>query len=179
MKLANLITCSRIFLIIPIIWFSSKGGVFGNTIALVLFILAASTDYFDGYLARKTNGETQLGALLDLLADKLLVCILLIWIVYSTSNFWILIPSLIIISREIIISSIRQFLAERNSANMLTVSKLGKIKTTFQLISIGLLIILGEKENYLSYSAISLVWLASFLSILSCYKYIKNLNLDH
>ena len=81
MTLANFITFSRIFLIIPVIYFTSLEKVEFNFLALICFLLAGLTDYLDGYVARKTNSESSLGALLDLLADKLLVCLTLVWLV--------------------------------------------------------------------------------------------------
>jgi CDP-diacylglycerol--glycerol-3-phosphate 3-phosphatidyltransferase len=171
MKFANLITCSRIFLIIPIIWFSSQGGVLGNTMALVLFVLAASTDYLDGYVARKTNSESSLGALLDLLADKLLVCILLVWIIFLQSTLMVFLPATVIIAREIIISFARQYLSEKSTHVRLKVSKLGKLKTTFQLISVGFLLLTGEDRGSYYFLAVGLIWFSAILSVLSLYKY--------
>ena len=75
MTFANLITFSRIFLIIPVIYLTSLEKVEFNFLALICFLLAGLTDYLDGYVARKTNTQSPLGALLDLLADKLLVCL--------------------------------------------------------------------------------------------------------
>ena len=82
MTLASYITSLRILLIFPIIYIVSLETKNLNWIALVLFIFAGITDYLDGYIARKTKMESSLGALLDLLADKLLVCLVLMWTVY-------------------------------------------------------------------------------------------------
>ena len=85
MTLATYITCLRIVLVIPIMYLISLDSFQTNLIALILFISAALTDSLDGYLARKTHTETSLGALLDLLADKLLVCLILVWLINSNN----------------------------------------------------------------------------------------------
>ena len=87
MTLASYISCLRIVLIFPIIYlldqgFRSEGPSFYNYLAFILFIVAGLTDYLDGYIARKTDTETQLGALLDLIADKLLVSLVMVCLVY-------------------------------------------------------------------------------------------------
>ena len=95
MTFASLITCSRIFLIIPVIYFTSFEKIEYNFLALICFLLAGLTDYLDGYIARKTNTESPLGALLDLLADKLLVCIVLVWLITLNNNLTFVFPVLI------------------------------------------------------------------------------------
>ena len=110
MTLASYVTSLRILLVLPIILLTYFQTSFFNFLALFLFIFAGLTDYLDGYIARKTNKETSLGALLDLLADKLLVCVILIWLIFLNPSLFYVIPALIIITRELIISSLRQFL---------------------------------------------------------------------
>ena len=80
---------------------------------MALFLLAGFTDYLDGYIARKTNTESGLGALLDLVADKLLVCIVLVWLIIINSTPIYVVPVLLIIFRELTISSIRQYIVEK------------------------------------------------------------------
>ena len=89
MTLASYITIFRILLIFPIIYLTYLGSSLFNFIALLLFVIAGLTDYLDGYVARNTNSETSLGALLDLLADKLLVCVILIWLIFLNTNYYI------------------------------------------------------------------------------------------
>ena len=103
--LASYITCLRIILIVPIIYLSYFQLSHFNYLAFVLFIIAGLTDYLDGYIARKTNTVSSLGALLDLLADKLLICVILIWLIFLIPSVWFTIPALVIISRELIIAS--------------------------------------------------------------------------
>lgn len=172
MTFASLITCSRICLIIPIIYLTSFGEVTYNFYALICFLLAGLTDYIDGYVARKSNTETALGALLDLLADKLLVCIVLVWIVFIYSLNDLIFPVLIILSRELIISSLREFIVKKLGENPVQVSYIAKSKTTLQFVAISFLIISPEMQ-ILSQIAQILVWLAALVSIYSLLNYFE------
>ncbi len=178
MFIANYITASRIFLIFPILYFLSGQENISNWIALSLFIIAGITDHLDGYLARRTKTTSSLGGLLDLTADKLLICIPLVYLLSFTSNHNVLIPSLIIISRELIISSFRQFLTENLGNNPVKVSFIGKCKTTVQIAAVSFLIVSPNFAHNFYVITISLFWLAAYLSIHSLYAYIlayKNL----
>ena len=93
------ISLARIALIFPIILLSSFNNPISNVLSLFFFLIASFSDFIDGYIARKTKTETELGSLLDLVADKLLVCLVLIWISYLKSSILILIPVLMIVSR--------------------------------------------------------------------------------
>ena len=131
------------------------------------------TDYLDGYVARKTKMESPLGALLDLLADKLLVCLVLLWTVYIYEKINLVFPTMIIISRELIISSIRQFIVQKVGSNPVNITYIAKSKTTFQLVAISFLIIspnFGELFNLLS---IILLWFAAIISVYSLFNYLK------
>ena len=174
------ISVARIALIFPIILLSSFNNPISNFLSLFLFLIASFSDFIDGYLARKTKTESELGSLLDLVADKLLVCLVLIWISYLNSSILILIPVLIIVSRELIISSIRQFFSEFKDKNLVKVSFIGKLKTTLQMISISMLLISAEMGRLFFDISITMLWSSAFFSILSLYIYlnrwIKNLN---
>ena len=176
MTFANLITFSRIFLIIPVIYLTSLEKVEFNFLALMCFLLAGLTDYLDGYVARKTNTESSLGALLDLLADKLLVCLILVWLVTLNNSLIFIIPVLIIILRELSISSIRQYIVEVGGVNNFEISYVGKSKTTIQFIAISLVIIAPGMGTYLSILSIIFLWLASLISVISLYKYLVTWN---
>ena len=172
MTFANLITFSRIILILPVIYLTSFEKIEYNFLALVCFLFAGITDYLDGYIARKTNTQSPLGALLDLLADKLLVCLTLVWLITLNNNLVFVIPVLLIILRELSISSIRQFIVESDGVNHLEVSFIGKSKTTFQFIAISLIIIAPGMGSYLSIFSLVFLWIASLISMLSLYKYL-------
>ncbi|CTQ33644.1 CDP-diacylglycerol--glycerol-3-phosphate 3-phosphatidyltransferase [Jannaschia rubra] len=116
--------------------------------ALVLFVTAAVTDWFDGYLAREWQQETRFGAMLDPIADKAMVVIALLVITgFSGMNPWILLPATIILFREVFVSGLREFLG--NTAGLLKVTKLAKWKTTAQMIAIAVLFAQGVFEHYL------------------------------
>ena len=171
MTSASYITLLRILLIIPIIYLISTSKVYS---ALFLFILAGLTDYLDGYLARKTGKTSSLGALLDLLADKLLVCIVLIWCVFLSKAILLIIPTIIIISRELIISSIRQFLVEKTGENIIKVTYVAKTKTTIQMIAISFLILSPEMDLWFYKTSIILIWLAALVSVYTLYNYFNS-----
>lgn len=177
MTLASYISSLRIALIVPIIYLLNQGfwsleesSSFYYYLAFVLFVVAGLTDYLDGYIARKTNTETQLGALLDLIADKLLVSLVIIWIVFLKGEILIAIPALIIVSRELVISTLRQYIIEKSGKNKLSVSFIGKSKTTIQLIAISMLILQGELDIWLL--SITAIWFAAFFSLYSLFTYL-------
>ena len=138
---ANLITISRIILILPVLLLVSEEKNLSNWFALILFVVAGITDNLDGYIARKTDTESPLGALLDLMADKLLVVIIISYLVSFTTNKYLVIPAMIIIFRELVISAFRQFLTETKGSNPIQVSFIAKSKTTLQITALSFLII--------------------------------------
>ena len=120
--------------------------------ALVLFLGAAITDWFDGYLARSWKQETRLGAMLDPIADKAMVVIALMVIVgYSSMSPWLVLPATFILFREVFVSGLREYLGD--TAGTLKVTQLAKWKTTAQMIAIAVLFSQGIFEHYLGMSA--------------------------
>ena len=114
--------------------------------ALVLFVLAAITDWFDGYLARAWGQESRFGAMLDPIADKAMVVIALCVITgFSGMNPWILLPATVILFREVFVSGLREFLGDR--AGLLKVTKLAKWKTTAQMVAIAVLFATGVFQH--------------------------------
>tara|TARA_Y100000741_G_scaffold44524_1_gene30845 strand:- start:110 stop:649 length:540 start_codon:yes stop_codon:yes gene_type:complete len=174
MTSASYITLTRVLLIPLIIYLTSFQIMTLNLLALLLFLVASLTDYFDGKIARKTNTETSLGALLDLIADKLLVCVILIWLNFITQSVYLVIPTILIVSRELIISSVRQIIMESRESKPINVSNLGKVKTTIQFISISFLIISPGLNVNFTLFAIALIWIAAVISILSLIDYLRS-----
>ena len=174
MNIANNLTILRILLILPVIILASPDPNPHNWIALTLFVIAGITDHLDGYIARKTNSTSNLGALLDLVADKLLIIIILFYFISHSSNLFLVIPSIIIIFREIVISSLRQLLAEKNGRNPVKVTFIAKSKTTVQIFALSFLIISPNFGHLFFVLTVSLFWLAAYISLHSMYGYIKN-----
>ncbi|MEL0243979.1 MAG: CDP-diacylglycerol--glycerol-3-phosphate 3-phosphatidyltransferase [Gammaproteobacteria bacterium] len=171
---ANLITISRIILILPILMLVSEEKYLSNWFALILFVLAGITDNLDGYIARKTGTESSMGALLDLIADKLLVVIIISYLVSFTTNKYLVVPAMIIIFRELVISALRQFLTEKKGSNPIQVSFLAKSKTTLQIVALSFLIISPNFGDDFYILTIFLFYLAAIASLYSLYGYIKN-----
>ena len=128
-NLPNTITLSRLFLTAGFVLFVAWESTWGHVVALILFIVAAASDYLDGYLARKLNLVTSLGKLLDPLADKILVCSGFVFLTAKgLCPVWI---TTLIIGREFLVTGLRQIAIE--SGQVLAADNLGKWKTTFQL----------------------------------------------
>jgi CDP-diacylglycerol--glycerol-3-phosphate 3-phosphatidyltransferase len=144
-NLPNILTGFRI-VIIPILVLSFYiPGMMANVIAAILFAIASITDFFDGYFARLMKAQSNLGKCLDPIADKLIVIVAIVMLInFGNRSLYILIPGLIIICREIMVSGLREFLAEFKVS--VPVSKLAKYKTAVQMSAITLLL-LGEKGS--------------------------------
>jgi len=124
---------------------------YADWFALVLFVSAAVTDWFDGYLARAWGQETKLGAMLDPIADKAMVVIALMVIVaFSSWSPWLVLPATLILFREVFVSGLREYLGD--VAGTLKVTQLAKWKTTLQMIAIAVLFSQGVFEHYLGMS---------------------------
>lgn len=121
---------------------------YADWFALLLFVGAAVTDWFDGYLARLWKQETKLGTMLDPIADKAMVLIALMVIVgYSSMSPWLVLPATMILFREVFVSGMREFLGD--TAGTLKVTNLAKWKTTAQMIALAVLFSQGVFEHYL------------------------------
>ena len=163
----NLLTLSRIFLaaIIFLLLTSSDGYL----MALVLFFIAGITDYFDGYLARKYNATTQLGEILDPIADKILIIFLFFGLAINLSSYLIGFVASIIIAREMWVSALRDLNARNNNTEATKVIYIGKIKTFIQLftITIYLLGLAFSKMLLIIIADILLIIALQFLSLFS------------
>ncbi len=171
MNLPNLLSFSRILLLAPIILLFKYNFYF---LSAIIFLFASITDYLDGYFARKRNQASETGALIDLLSDKIFISTLLIWMTYSYDNLLILISSILIISREISVSYLRLFIVTKSKHfNKVRSDLLGKVKTTFQMIGLGLLLISPLAVFPLFNIALTLVFLSAIFSWFSFAIYLK------
>ena len=159
----NFLSFLRIFLVLPIIY-AFQSELYLS--AAFLFFLSSITDFMDGYLARRYELESELGAFLDLIADKVLVISILIWLVFVISNQALTILSILIILREIFITSFRYYLVLINAdVELIKANRYGKLKTAFQFLSIFLLILSPLFRDF--YLNVSLILL--FISVLISY----------
>lgn len=140
MSIPNILTFMRIAIvpIMAIIFIQNSSTA--AIIACLLFIVASITDWLDGYLARKMELESPLGAFLDPVADKLLVVVALLLLVYKMQSILLLALASIIICREIIISALREWMAAKGKQQLVQVSWLGKLKTSLQMLAIVFLL---------------------------------------
>lgn len=144
----NILTVMRLLaapgLVVMFLFFTRP---WADMLALLLFVTAAATDWFDGYLARTWKQESKFGTMLDPIADKAMVVIALLVITgFLGMNPWILLPATMIIFREVFVSGLREFLGA--DANTLKVTNLAKWKTTTQMIAISVLFSKGVFEHY-------------------------------
>ena len=173
-SLPNLLTLLRIAIIPALVGILYIEETLMRWIALGFFTLAAVTDYFDGYLARHRNEVSPLGRFLDPIADKLLVASVILMLVGTDAiRGLVILPALVILCREILVSGLREYLAEIRVP--MPVSKLAKWKTVIQMIALGFLI-MGEKgPALLPVQLIGEVglWLAALLTFITGYDYLQ------
>jgi len=172
MNLPNILTLSRIIMIplMVVAWYWL--GDLGKQVGAFLFALAAVTDWFDGYLARKLNQTTPLGAFLDPVADKLIVAVALVLLVEHYVSIWLTIPAAIIGGREIVISALREWMAELGKRANIAVSYIGKVKTTAQMGAITVLMGAGSVDWLIQIGYAGL-YVAAVLTIWSMTVYLR------
>ena len=168
----NFITIARIFLAPIILVFL----IFGNYLACVLlFFLAGLTDYFDGYFARKYNAVSELGEILDPIADKVLVVFILIGLSVELDSQLMALLSSLIIAREIGVAALRDYSARNNLSERTKVTFLAKAKTSVQLLTIGLyLLALAISFNLLIVISDIFLIVATFITLYTGYQYTLN-----
>ncbi|MFM2477405.1 CDP-diacylglycerol--glycerol-3-phosphate 3-phosphatidyltransferase [Celerinatantimonas sp. MCCC 1A17872] len=167
----NILTVFRLFLIpfflvafyIPVHW-----AYFASA---AIFVVAAVTDYFDGFLARRLKQTSPFGAFLDPVADKVMVTTTLVVLVEHYDSIWISLPAMVVIGREVVISALREWMAELGSRASVAVSKLGKYKTAAQMTAItGLL---WQYQPWMVSASKVLLYIAVVLTIWSMVSYLR------
>ena len=192
LNIPNMLTYGRI-LAVPLIvlCFFLEGRLrssdFARWSALAIFILASLTDYLDGYLARIWEQTSNIGRMLDPIADKLLVATCLLLLAADTDRTiagWSLWAAIIILCREILVSGLREYLAELKVS--VPVTRLAKWKTTLQMVAIGFLLagsagdnlfpnldILGSGLGIVSYIGLLLLWISALVTLYTGYDYFR------
>ena len=183
-KIPNILTIGRIILVPVFVITFYIPGFLGDLIPFFIFLLASFTDFLDGLLARLYEEESKLGELLDPIADKIIIATALVLLVMNDiiSNYEV-IAAIIILTREILISGLREFLAK--SQVSMPVTGLAKFKTFIQMFAIAILLT-GESGNKLidfqDYNAhtigIVFLWMSAFLTLYTGYDYVKK-GIDH
>jgi len=183
-KIPNILTIGRIILVPFFVLAFYLPGFYGDLTAFAIFVVASFTDFLDGMLARMMGEGSKLGELLDPIADKIIVATALILLVMDgTIRHYEVIAAIIILTREILISGLREFLAKGQIK--LPVSNLAKLKTFLQMLAIALLLT-GETGNkilnFQDYNAqtigMILLWLSAFLTLYTGYEYLRK-GIDH
>lgn len=184
----NVLTLARISVIPLLVIFFYLPVWWSHLAAALLFALASITDWLDGYLARYLKQSTKLGAFLDPVADKLMVSVALVLIVAEPTfqfvsvtsavitipSAMITIPAAVIVGRELIVSALREWMAEIGKRKRVAVSNLGKIKTTVQMLALVILLYCDNASNArLVFTGYLLLYAAAFLTIWSMCVYLK------
>ena len=180
-NLATNLTILRV-IVVPIVCLGYLTPfTWSHNVASILFVVGAVTDWLDGYIARNFNQSSLFGAFLDPIADKLMVTSVLVVLVYQLSTLWMVWPALIIIGREIIISALREWMAEIGNRTSVAVSWVGKVKTILQLVALGFLIWYQPggfgfsigKHSWVYYTGLLLLYISVALTLWSMIMYLK------
>jgi len=170
--LPNLLTLSRIIIIPVLVGLFYVDGDAWRWVSVVLFSLAGVTDYFDGYLARKWAQISAFGRFLDPIADKLLVAAVILMLVATHRiRGLVVLPALVILCREVMVSGLREFLAQVNVG--VPVSRLAKWKTALQLIALGILIVGEAAGDWTQFVGETGLWIAAAITIITGYDYLS------
>ena len=173
MTVPNQLTLLRIVLIPIFLLVFYLPASWSNEAACGVFALAAITDMLDGYLARKLDQASTLGAFLDPVADKLMVAAVLVLLVQHHPTVMLALPSAVIICREIAVSALREWMAEIGARKKVAVSGWGKVKTNLQVVALGFLIFEESLAGLPVYDiGLVLLYIAAILTLISMCQYL-------
>jgi CDP-diacylglycerol---glycerol-3-phosphate 3-phosphatidyltransferase len=172
MNIPNLLTVLRVLLIPVFILLFYLPFSWSYWAASMVFAVAAATDWLDGYLARRWEQSTPFGAFLDPVADKLMVAVALVLLAAEHSNLWLTLAAVVIIGREIVVSALREWMAELGARAHVAVSNLGKWKTAAQMVA--LVILLGNPPVFTFWVVLGYILLvvAAVLTLWSMLQYL-------
>ena len=172
MNVPNTLTMFRIVLIPVFVLVFFLPFHWSAIASAIIFVLASVTDWLDGYLARRLNQSTSFGAFLDPVADKMMVVIALVLLVGQQKTVWFTLPALVVVAREILVSALREWMAEIGKRTSVAVSALGKVKTFVQMVAI-ILLLANEGEPMTLLVGYVLFYVAAALTIWSAGVYIR------
>lgn len=173
MNIPNILTTLRVALIPILVLFYCLPFSWSYWASSAIFALASFTDWLDGYLARRWQQNTAFGAFLDPVADKLLVAVALVLLVETHGNLFIMLPALIIISREIVVSALREWMAELGARAQVAVSQLGKWKTAAQMLALVILLGNPPVSNIWVHFGYALLIISAVLTLWSMVNYLR------
>ncbi|WP_263263737.1 CDP-diacylglycerol--glycerol-3-phosphate 3-phosphatidyltransferase [Pseudomonas sp. RIT-PI-S] len=173
MNIPNILTVLRVALIPIFILLFYLPYHWSYLAASSVFAVAAATDWLDGYLARRLEQSTPFGAFLDPVADKLMVAVALVLLVQAHANMWLTLPAAVIIGREIVVSALREWMAELGARAQVAVSSLGKWKTAAQMVA--LIILLGNPPalTFIVLVGYALLLISAALTLWSMVNYLR------
>jgi cardiolipin synthase len=174
LTLPNLLTLSRIVAMPVMVLLLWRPGPGDYAFSFLLYVLVGVTDYFDGYLARAQGAVSKLGIFLDPIADKIMVATVIVMLVFTRAiDGPAVVAAVIILVREIAVSGLREFLAQLSVS--VPVSQLAKWKTTFQLVSLGAIILGGAvpSQPWISWVGFFCLWAAAGLTLITGWDYLR------
>ena len=174
LTLPTALTLGRLMLVPVLVLLFYLPFEWARPAAAIAFALGGFTDWLDGYLARRLNQHSSFGAFLDPVADKVMVAIVLVMLVQANPHLWMALPAMVIIGREIVISALREWMAEIGQRAQVAVSSLGKVKTTAQIGALVLMLWydpIGPVPTFLI--GVVLIYIAAVLTLYSMVLYLR------
>ena len=173
MNIPNIITLIRIGLIPILVVIYYLPVPWAHPVAAIIFAVGAFTDWLDGFLARNLQQGTRFGTFLDPVADKLAVAIALVLVVGQMATIYVTIPAAIIVGREIVISGLREWMAEIGKRTSVAVVQLSKMKTVLQMLALILLLLYKVGQVWIEVVGVVFLYSAALLTIWSMVMYLK------
>jgi CDP-diacylglycerol--glycerol-3-phosphate 3-phosphatidyltransferase len=170
LTIPNILTLLRLVLIPVFVIAFYLPYSWSDLVAAMIFLFAGATDWLDGYLARKLNQTSRFGAFLDPVADKVMVAAALLLITEDYASIWVTIPAMTMIGREIIVSALREWMAELGKRSSVAVSWVGKVKTVSQMTSLWLLI--WQYNDWMVWAGFAALYVATILTYWSMFQYL-------
>ncbi len=173
LNIPNILTIMRIVLIPVFVFVFYLPWEWSHITAAIIFLVACATDWLDGYLARALNQASLFGAFLDPIADKLAVSIALVLLVGDNPFFYMTLPAAVIVGREIIISGLREWMAELGKRASISVTFISKVKTALQMSAIILLIAAKPEASWVGVAGYVLLCAAAILTLWTMIAYLR------